>query len=311
MWTAVVANEFTSRLQGRLSYVVLTILTATSTGLVLAGFWLVVLSVPTLIPSIGATTGSGTPALTIQSLVASARGTFLFIALAMCMISAVLAVAPAVAGSAVSSEREAGTFNLLLGTGIASHSLVWGKLIAAALFVLLLSLTGIPGFSIAWMFGGVSPREVVVGAAILLATVLFLCAWGVFISSLTRSSVMASLATYGLAFLVGLGSLLIYIIGASTQNEALVRPLLALNPFVALATIPDQLALQVKETLPFQYRAMLDLSSQDWLGLSLKYPRWVNTVAVYLVGTFVLASLATVTTDPCHRLRPRSSRGRA
>ncbi|MCC7105274.1 MAG: ABC transporter permease subunit [Chloroflexi bacterium] len=308
MWTAILNKELTSRLRGRLAYVLLTLMAAASTGLVLAGFWLVVLNVPTLVPSIGSAVGTGTASATIQTLVGSARGTFLFLALAICMVAAVLAVAPAIASSAVTSEREAGTYDLLLGTGIPAGSLVFGKLIAAVAFALLLSLTSLPGFAIAWMFGGVATKDAAIALVVVLATVMFVSACGLFVSALSRSSVLASLAGYGLAFFIGLGTLLVYIVGASTQNEAIVRPLLSLNPFIALATIPDQLALQVAQTMPFQYRSMLDLSAQDWLGMSLKYPRWMDTVGIYLLGTVVVAALTAIAADPCHRLRPRSNR---
>ena len=52
-WSAIVSKELASRLQGRLSYVVLTLMVVTFTGLVLGSFWAVVLSVPTVVPVIG------------------------------------------------------------------------------------------------------------------------------------------------------------------------------------------------------------------------------------------------------------------
>ncbi len=310
MLRAVIGKELTSRLQGRLAFVILTLLVAAFTGLVIAGFWMIVLNVPTLIPAIGTSTGAGAPSVTIQSLVASSRGVFLFVTLSICSAAAVLAVAPAVASSALSSEREAGTHDLLLGTGMPASALIFGKLVGAVAFVLLMSLTTVPGFAIAWMFGGVSPRDALMALALLLSTVLFISACGILISSLVQSSVLASLYCYGIAFMLGYGTLLLYVVGASIQNEAIVRPVLAFNPFVALATIPDQLAGQVAQTMPFQYRAMLDLSSQEYLGMSLKYPRWINTLSVYLIGTIVMAGMATIAADPCHRLRPRSGPGR-
>ena len=47
-WSAIVAKELSSRLQGKLSYVVLTLMVVTFTALVLGSFWAVVLSVPTI-----------------------------------------------------------------------------------------------------------------------------------------------------------------------------------------------------------------------------------------------------------------------
>src|SRR5207248_303907 len=142
MWSTLVGKEFVSRLQGRLSYGVLTLLVALFTGLALATFWLVVVTVPTIVPVIGSSVGSGS-SVTIQSIVAGNRGLFLFYTLAICLLAAVFAVAPAVASSALSGERGNETFDLLLISGLRPRSIVWGKLVAAVLFVLLLGSTAL------------------------------------------------------------------------------------------------------------------------------------------------------------------------
>ena len=98
MWTTIIGKEFTARLQGKLAYTVLTFLVALFTALTLASFWLIVVSVPTIVPVIGSSVGSGSN-VTIQSVVASNRGAFLFYALTLCLLAAVFSVAPAVASS--------------------------------------------------------------------------------------------------------------------------------------------------------------------------------------------------------------------
>jgi hypothetical protein len=101
-----------------------------------------------------------------------------------------------------------------------------------------------------------------------------------------------------------------YLVGASSQNEPAVRPLLALNPFVALLSVPEGITASLQQLLPFQYRAAMEFSTHDWLGVSLRYPRWVNSLAVYLLGTIILALATVFAIDPCHRWRTRSERGR-
>ena len=309
MWSALIGKEFVSRLQGRLTYVVLTLLVALFTGLVLAAFWLVVVSVPTIVPVIGSSIGSGS-SVTVQTLVASNRGPFLFYALSICLLAAVLSVTPAVAASAISSERENDTFDLLLLTGLRPGALVGGKLVAAVLFVLLLASTVLPGFAIAWMFGGVSPRDVLVCLAVLVATVSFISAIGLLFSALSRSSTLAALYTYAVIYLLALGSLMAYLVGASVQVEGLVRPLLSFNPFVALLTVPENLSGSLQQTLPFPYRGALDLTSHELLGLSLRYPRWLNTLTVYSIGTVLAVAVTGLAIDPCHPWRVRFERNR-
>ena len=310
MWSTLVGKEFVSRLQGKLTYVLLTIVVALFTGLILAAFWLLVVNVPTLVPVIGSSVGSS-PNVTIQSLVAGNRGLFLFYGLGICLLAAVFSIAPAVASSAISSERESDTFDLLLIAGARARSVVFGKLIAAVLFVTLLASTALPGFAVAWMFGGVSLRDVGLALLILLLTITFISAVGLFFSAIARTSTVAALYTYAVVYVLAIGSLMAYMIGASTQNEAAVRPLLGLNPFMALVSIPEGVTNSLQLTLPFQYRGALDANSQEWFGLALRIPHWSAMLPLYTVGSLALALLTGLAIDPCHRWRTRGERGRA
>jgi ABC-2 type transport system permease protein len=303
-WSAIVAKELASRLQGRLSYVVLTLMVVTFTGLVLGSFWAVVLSVPTVVPVIGSS-APGTGSVSLGSLVGAYRGVFLFFAMAFCLMASVAVVAPAVAATSLSGEREEGTFDLLLSTGLASRSIVFGKLVASITFVLLVALTALPGFAMAWMFGGVGVVDVVLTTVLLLAAVCLFAAIGVFCSALGRTSAVAALYAYGLVFLLGMGTFAIYLVGASNQMEGIVRPILALNPWLTLFALPEQLSSQVAQVLPISYRPIIDgTAQQDLFGLrGLRYPRWALTLVLYLVLTLLFLSASSVAVDPCHRLR--------
>ncbi|HYU18373.1 MAG TPA: ABC transporter permease subunit [Chloroflexota bacterium] len=309
MWTAIVGKEFASRLQGRLTYVVLTLMVIGFTGLVLASFWLVVASVPTLLPVIGSSVAAST-SVSLPGLVSGYRGIFLFFAMAFCMLAALAVVAPAVASAALSGEREEGTFDLLLSTGLRPRSIVFGKLVASVGFVLLVALTAVPGFAMAWMFGGVAAVDVILTALLLLAALWLFAAIGLFCSSIARASSVAALYAYGLVFLLGTGTLAIYLIGASVQMESAVRPLLALNPFISLFSVPDQISGQLAQLLPFQYRPLLDSGAQqDLFGLSaIRYPRWVLTLTLYCLLTVLLVAMSSVAIDPCHPWKARRSR---
>lgn len=301
-WTSIVDKELTSRLQGRLSYVILTLMAVAFTGLVLGSFWTIVTSVPTLVPVIGSSaTGGGS--ITLTGLVAGYRGVFLFFAMAFCLTAAIGVIAPAVASATISSEREESTFDLLLSTGLAPRSIVIGKLAASVAFVLLVILTAVPGFAMAWMFGGVGPADVILTIVLLLATVCLFSAIGVFCSSLGRTSPVAALYAYGMVFLLGIGTIALYFIGASAQMEATVRPLLALNPWITLFSVPDQISGQVAQMLPFQYRPLLDSGAQQEIfGIGgVRYPRWALTLVLYTLLTAAFVLLSSVAIDPCHR----------
>lgn len=303
-WTAIVGKELASRLQGRLSYVILTLMVVTFTGLVLGSFWAVVVNVPTIVPVIGSSAPGG-GSVTLSSLVGAYRGVFLFFAMAFCLLAALAVVAPAVAASAISGEREEGTFDLLLSTGLAPRSIVFGKLASSVAFVLLIALTALPGFAMAWMFGGVGPIDIILTTVLLFAAVCLFSAIGVFCSSLARTSAVAALYAYGLISLLWLGTFAVYLVGATNQWEGVARPILALNPWLTLFAVPEQISSQVAQILPIAYRPIIDgTAQQELLGLpGLKYPRWALTLVLYTLLTALLLGASSVAVDPCHRLR--------
>ncbi|MFN0072739.1 MAG: ABC transporter permease [Chloroflexota bacterium] len=304
MWAAVLSKEFASRLQGRVAYAVLTILVASFSALTLGAFWLIVSTVPTIVPVIGSSVGSGS-GTTLPTLVVGYRGIFLFVAMGLSLLCAIFVIAPAISSSAISSEREEGTFDLLITSGASGRSVVLGKIIAASLFIGLLLLTTAPGFTVAWYYGGVGWSEIIPMLAVTLTSLWLLVCLGVFISALTRSSMLAALFAYCGVFLLSFGTLGLYLIGASLQMEAWVRPLLFVNPFTSLITVPDAISSQVAQILPFQYRALLDQPMVELSGLPLRFPRWTSTSILYIISGLILAVIAAVVIDPCDGLKAR------
>jgi ABC-type transport system involved in multi-copper enzyme maturation permease subunit len=304
MWSAVLAKEFSSRLQSRVAYAVLTILVASFSALTIGAFWLLVSTVPTIVPVIGSSVGSG-GGTTLPTLIVGYRGVFLFIAMGLCLLGALFVIAPAISSSAITSEKEEGTFDILITSGSSGRGVIMGKILAASIFVGLLMLTTAPGFSIAWYYGGVGWAEIIPTLSVTLTSLWLLICLGVFISSFTRSSMLAALFAYCAVFLLSFGTLGLYLIGASLQMEAFVRPLLILNPFASLITIPDTISAQVAQILPFQYRPLLDQPMIEMGSLPLRFPRWTSTSVVFLVTGLILTLISAIVIDPCDRLKSR------
>jgi ABC-2 type transport system permease protein len=113
----------------------------------------------------------------------------------------VVFVAPAFTAGAISGERERQTYDLLRTTLLPARAIVSGKLISALAYVVLLILAAIPLESIAFLLGGVAVEEVVLSQLILLVTALALGAVSVYLSARSRSTLVATVLSYGFAFL--------------------------------------------------------------------------------------------------------------
>lgn len=90
---------------------------------------------------------------------------------------------PAFSCTALTTEREAKTLDLLLTTTIRPWEVVWGKLLSALVVILLFMASALPLITVCFLFGGVSPWEL----ALLYLGVLF-CTMVVSSMSLAVSS---------------------------------------------------------------------------------------------------------------------------
>lgn len=114
-------------------------------------------------------------------------------------------IAPAFTSGAISGEREHQTYDLLRTTLLPAHSFVFGKLLAAMLYVFLLLLAAIPLQSIAFFFGGVAETEVILSFVILMATGIQFGAFGLYFSARTKRTLTANVMTYTLAMFIMFG----------------------------------------------------------------------------------------------------------
>ena len=104
---------------------------------------------------------------------APAMGHQLFVVLSQFQLLLVVFIVPGLTGAAV-GERDRQTLDLMLSTQVSSLWIVLGKLLASLSYVFLLMLAALPLFSLVFLFGGVSPGQVVLAFAISLVSALTL-----------------------------------------------------------------------------------------------------------------------------------------
>ena len=154
---------------------------------------------------------------------------------------------PAFTAGSITSEREQKTYDLLVTTLLPARSIIFGKLGSALAYVVLLILAIAPIESMAFMFGGVSPEEIILSQVVMLAAALLFASIGIFWSALLRSSVGSNVLTYGTILFLLLGVPFLYvtiasIMGASSGGRLTSEPafyyvsgtVLSSNPLVAM-----------------------------------------------------------------------------
>ncbi|RPI54986.1 MAG: hypothetical protein EHM56_05680 [Chloroflexi bacterium] len=129
-------------------------------------------------------------------------GQVLFIGLVLVELLLICFITPAVTAGSISGEQEKLTYEMLLTTPLHPASILWGKMIASMGYIFVLIFAAVPMASLVFIFGGVSPRDMVKSLAVLVALAVTLGVIGIFFSALlgrtTRAMVMSYLAVLAL-----------------------------------------------------------------------------------------------------------------
>lgn len=197
----VIVKELRGRMRGPRAAIVMTIYLAVLTGVTLLFYWMLT-----------AAGGLSNP----QS---SQVGKFLFYVLVVFQMIMVALLTPAFTAGSITSEREQKTFDLLMTTLLPARSVIFGKLGSALSYVVLLIIAIAPLESLAFMFGGVSPEEIVLSQVVMLMAALLFASAGIFWSSLLKSSVASNVLTYGTMLFQLIGIPVLYLVIVTTTGN--------------------------------------------------------------------------------------------
>ena len=187
-------------------------------------------------------------------------------------------IAPTFSASAISSEREQQTFDLLIASLATPTTILFGK-VGAALSYLFLTLFGsLPLIALTYSLGGVALRDIAVAYLVMIVAGVTYCSMSFYWSTLIRRGVLAQLTSLvAVIFLVAaMPALALFFsalagsfsAGPSQAFLNIVFLLLRTNPFAAIASqIPG-----------------IPIPANIWLR---SVPVWVTQVIFYLVLTAV------------------------
>lgn len=143
----------------------------------------------------------------------SEENRFLFMGLALIHLMLLAFVVPGLTAGTISGERERQTLSVLLTLPLSSSGIIFSKWLASIAFVILLIVASLPLYASVFLFGGVSPGEILYTFVHLLITVCFLGALGVFVSTQIRRTGPAMVTAYVAVamILVGIPVLMFFI----------------------------------------------------------------------------------------------------
>jgi len=172
----------------------------------------------------------------------AAHGWYLFRALFGLAFAYCLFIGARLTADCLSEEKRDGTLGLLFLTDLKGYDVVLGKLVATSLNSVYALLSLLPVISLPVQLGGVAASELWQSALVLLNTMFFSLAAGIFVSTVSRDERKAMFATVFVALLATLGPLILTFVLAmsfSLQIDDLrdIWPLLALSPAYSLGYV--------------------------------------------------------------------------
>lgn len=236
-------------------------------------------------------------------------GKLLFIVLAYLDLLLICFVTPALTAGALSGEHERGTYDLLVATPLSASAVFWGKFIPSMTYAFLLVLASIPTFSIAFLFGGVTIKDMVQVIVILTLSAVMLGAMTLWLSSAVRRTGRATVVAYIMVVLLLFGTMFIWALQALQANRNTGSPytftpyVLYLNPLSALGSAILGFGLgDMYYGFPFSLFTSAGPFNMQY-AVGMKRPLWQYTMALYVMFTLVFYLLATQTIKPIRRWR--------
>jgi ABC-2 type transport system permease protein len=296
----VLVQEMRVRMRGGTAYLLLSAVILVFGGFTLATFWAITNVVR---PVVGAPIPAGAAATQgppLDRLLVAQRGVIFFLVMALWAVVLTALIVPGATSGSIARERETRTLPLVVGTPISALSVVLGKLLAAASYIVLVIAAGIPLFTLVVMFGGIPAKELASVAAIVLVTAFTFSALGVFISSISRNGLLASLISYTVVLLVTLGSYAVYLAASPLSKAVTMKYALYFSPLAAIMSAMTQSNSQLNSIVSQFFREPGTRVAGEWWALS-HYPLWYVTTAAYLVAGLLLVLAASRAVNPLRR----------
>jgi ABC-2 type transport system permease protein len=233
-------------------------------------------------------------------------GQALFTTLAFLELIMVCAITPAVTAGAISSEREKLTYEMLLATPLRPASILWGKLVSALSYVFLLIFAAVPMASLVFIFGGVTPRDMIKALVILVIVAVTLGMLGLFMSAWLGRTGRATVLSYLLVLALLIGPLLVYVLVGIMRQAEPPRWILVPNPMSALFSAmtpatPGPAVGGLFFGLSMGLSGNLSALSSGQVGIP--RPLYHYTLALYGAMTLALFLLTTRLIQPARRWR--------
>ncbi|MDF2679202.1 MAG: transporter permease [Brevibacillus sp.] len=130
----------------------------------------------------------------------------LFMMLSILQLGMICFVVPGLTAGVISGERERQTLSILLTTNVSATRLIVGKWLSSLSFMIFLVFATVPLYAIVFLYGGISPAQLIQVFGFYVMTMFGVGSIGVLLSTLIKRTGIATVVSYAVVFGFSIGS---------------------------------------------------------------------------------------------------------
>ena len=144
--------------------------------------------------------------------------TTLFVVLASFEAGFICLLTPVLTAGSITMEREKQTFDVLLSTRLTPWQIITGKYWASILQILLLIISGLPIYSLVFIYGGVSFFQALAVMITIIVVSMFIASLGILASATRQKTIAANVTTFAMMALFFVGTIFVVLITAGIAD---------------------------------------------------------------------------------------------
>lgn len=218
-------------------------------------------------------------------------------------------IVPALTATAISSERERQTLDLLLCSGISTWSIIIGKIAVSIAHIMFLVFASLPVLGMVFMFGGIGIGEILLLFLFYIIIALMTASLGVFISTVFKKNVTSIVMTYICLGILGIGPFIVLIFTqmfyvanySSPATYSLVSAILFPSPIFGFLSF---MAGGTSNEFGYIYMELINLASND-IGFLRYFKPWMLNGIFNILLSGILISLSAWKLNPVKGIKKR------
>ncbi|MGM0826994.1 MAG: ABC transporter permease [Bacillota bacterium] len=217
----------------------------------------------------------------------------MFMILSFLQLALVLFITPGLTGGVISGEREKQTLSMLLTTEQSSMSIILSKLVSSVSYLLLLVVSSLPLYSFVFLFGGVSPTDLLFVFGYSLFLVFAFGSVGVLYSTIIRKTIVSMVTTYATVLFLAGGTLFLFMLSMAIgngpyQNQTNPAPYLIamFNPGIVMMGHFEPMAIE-----------------EIYTRSGVTFPLWISFLIIYTVLAVISLSLSIMKLRPSMKVK--------